>query len=152
MAPIASLEDSAAIARRLIQTLETPFSFNDIQVAVSASVGISIFPDHGKDPNILLRLADQALYQAKHRGRNTYQFFSTVLDTIATKTEVLESSLQRAITNQEFSVLYQPQQNLHTGGLAGSEAASCRALEVDPSGISKLDRRIHPRESPEMRT
>jgi len=77
-------------------------------VEVSASVGISIFPDHGDDPTTLLHRADQALYRAKHQGRNNYQFFSTSIDTLAKKTEVLESSLLRALENQEFSVLYQP--------------------------------------------
>jgi diguanylate cyclase (GGDEF)-like protein len=121
-APIASLEDSAAIAHRLIQTMESPFSFDNHQVTVSASVGISIFPDHGDNLSTLLQCADQALYRAKGLGRNTYQFFSSALGTLATKEEVVGSSLLRALANRELGVVYQPQQNLHNGQVAGVEA------------------------------
>jgi diguanylate cyclase (GGDEF)-like protein len=122
LSSVRSLEEPAALVHRLIETLRAPFSIEKAQVTVTASIGISVFPDHGEDPSALLRCADEALYRAKHKGRDSYEFFSSAIATQMVKKSVMVSSLDRALRGAELEVYYQPQIDLETNRLASVEA------------------------------
>ena len=89
---------------------------------VGASIGISLFPQDGQDSATLLKNADAAMYRAKERGRNTYQFFSDDLTQFSLDRFKMETDLRRAIERDELIVYLQPQFSLKTGDLLGAEA------------------------------
>lgn len=119
---IAHADDAAKIARTICDALNQPFFIDDTQIVASASVGIAIFPDDGADADTLLRSADMAMYHAKHEGRNQYQFFSEELNRVLRQRLETEAALRRAVEKNEFSILYQPQVNMQTGGIETCEA------------------------------
>jgi EAL domain-containing protein (putative c-di-GMP-specific phosphodiesterase class I) len=89
---------------------------------VTASIGVSIFPNDGDDEETLIRNADVAMYRAKDLGRNNYQFFSNEMSARAFERLSLENSLRHALKRQEFFLLYQPQLDLSSGEIIGVEA------------------------------
>jgi EAL domain-containing protein (putative c-di-GMP-specific phosphodiesterase class I) len=89
---------------------------------VSASIGISTFPDDGADAETLLKNADIAMYRAKDLGRNNYQFYSAQMNKHTFERLAMESSLRRAVERNEFLLHYQPKLDLRTGAIAGVEA------------------------------
>jgi predicted signal transduction protein with EAL and GGDEF domain len=89
---------------------------------MSASIGISTFPEDGKDAETLLKNADIAMYRAKDQGRNNYQFYSAQMNKHTFERLAMESSLRRAIERDEFLLHYQPKLDLRTGAIAGVEA------------------------------
>ncbi len=119
---IESAKDASQIAESIMHTLTEPLEINGIDMNVSASIGISIFPLDGTDVTTLKRNADTAMYHAKEQGRNGYQFYSDEMNVKARERLLLESELKRAIEHHEFAVLYQPQVDLGTTSLVGFEA------------------------------
>ncbi len=91
-------------------------------VNITLSIGISVFPDDGEDAETLVRNADTAMYHAKERGRNNYQFFKQEMNDRAVERQILESNLRDAVARQEFVLHYQPKVNLETGVITGAEA------------------------------
>jgi EAL domain-containing protein (putative c-di-GMP-specific phosphodiesterase class I) len=92
------------------------------KIFLSASIGISVYPDHGLDSETLIKNADTAMYKAKDLGKNTYTFYSIEM-TIASYERIgMENALREAIKRREFLVYYQPQIDLMTGDLIGLEA------------------------------
>ncbi len=112
-------EDKAAA---LLESLFMPLLIEGHELHVAASIGISVFPADGADPEILLKHADLAMYQAKEAGRGQWQRFSPALTEAADERLILESSLRKAIERDELIVLYQPQVSLTTGEIVGTEA------------------------------
>ena len=92
------------------------------ELHVTASIGIVIYPDDGIEVEALLQNADSAMYEAKNRGRNNYQFYRLDLNSSATERQSLESGLRHAIQRHELELHYQPIVNLATDGVAGVEA------------------------------
>jgi predicted signal transduction protein with EAL and GGDEF domain len=119
---IAHSDDPAKVARRILDSFNTPFDLGGAEVFVSTSIGISIYPQDGEDPEDLLKNADVALYHAKDAGRNNYQFFSPAQNDEAFRRLSLESSLRRAIERSELIVHYQPQVLAREGRIIGVEA------------------------------
>jgi len=119
---IEDIQKVNAIASKLLSTLQQPMEIQGHQLYVTTSIGISLFPLDGNDPQSLLRNADSAMYKAKEEGRNSYQYYTAELTQRAFERMSLESSLRRAIANHEFVVYYQPQINGVTGDLIGMEA------------------------------
>ena len=119
---IEDIQKVNAIASKLLSTLQQPMEIQEHQLYVTTSIGISLFPLDGSDPQSLLRNADSAMYKAKEEGRNSYQYYTAELTQRAFERMSLESSLRRAIANHEFVVYYQPQINGVTGDLIGMEA------------------------------
>jgi diguanylate cyclase (GGDEF)-like protein len=111
-----------ALAQRILDTLAKPFHFNGREIVISASVGISFFPDNGDNMGQLLRAADSAMYRAKEIGRNAYQFFNEETHCRMVERMQLEIALRGAAGRDEFLVYYQPQLDLRTGRLRGVEA------------------------------
>ncbi len=97
-------------------------TIRDHELYTSASIGISIYPDHGHTVEQLLRNADAAMYQAKETGRNRHQFYTSELTTTAYDRVILETDLRHAIEHNQFEVFYQPQINLTDGAIIGAEA------------------------------
>jgi predicted signal transduction protein with EAL and GGDEF domain len=112
---------ASRIARIIVQALEQPFSLGDQQVAVGASVGVAIYPEHGADPKTLLRHADVAMYVAK-RGGGGYAVYSCEQDMNAPERLELIGQLRDAIHNDELILYYQPKLSLSTGRCIRVEA------------------------------
>lgn len=119
---IASEKDVSLLAKKLLDTLAPEFVVAEQRVLITASIGVSIFPNDGDDEESLLRNADVAMYRAKDLGRNNYQFFSNEMSARAFERLSLENSLRHALKRQEFFLLYQPQVDLSSGTIIGVEA------------------------------
>jgi diguanylate cyclase (GGDEF)-like protein len=115
-------EDAAAKAGRLLQAVAKPYSVDQHDLHVTTSIGISIYPDDGRDAETLIRNADTAMHQAKENGRQGYQFFRPAMNILAVERQSIEEHLRRALERQEFALHYQPIINLATGTIAGVEA------------------------------
>jgi diguanylate cyclase (GGDEF)-like protein/PAS domain S-box-containing protein len=115
-------DGAATLAGRLVAALGDPFPIRGHDVHMSPSIGISVFPGDSSGPDELLRNADMAMYLAKSKGRNNYQFFTPALNDQLRDRLALESDLHAALDNKEFELYFQPQLNLQTGRLTGMEA------------------------------
>ena len=120
---IAHPEDAARIAEGIVADLSKPFQLVQSDgVRIGVSIGISLYPQHGDSPEILMNSADAALYQAKDRGRGCFAYFSEELTLAARERIVLEARLRQAIDQQELRVFYQPQIDIASGQIVGAEA------------------------------
>ncbi|HTS53083.1 MAG TPA: EAL domain-containing protein [Burkholderiales bacterium] len=122
LSEIGRAEDAALSAEKMLLALAAPHSIAEKELHVTASIGISIFPDDGQDAETLIRCADTAMYHAKDKGRNNYQFFTDDMNVRALERHFLEGSLRRALQRREFVLHYQPKINLETGAITGVEA------------------------------
>ena len=115
-------QDAANVARAIKQTLDQAFLFEDQEIFVSSSIGISLYPQDGRDTAGLLKNAGAALDRAKVQGGNNFQFYTAGGTTRALKQLVLESNLRPGLERSEFVVQYQPQVDLRGFNLVGMEA------------------------------
>jgi two-component system CheB/CheR fusion protein len=116
------LQEINTVATRIVDSMATSFVINARPLHVSASIGISIFPEDGDDSISLLKNADTAMYRAKDRGRNQYQFFVDEMKVIALQRMTLESGLRLALDAGHLRMVYQPKVDLHSGLVVGAEA------------------------------
>ena len=114
--------DAAVISEKILERLSTPFTIENQELFVGASIGITIFPEDAKDEITLLRNADMAMYKAKEEGRNTYRFFSPEMSAKVTRRMKMEVDLRRALEGREFFLVYQPIISMKSGQVAGMEA------------------------------
>ena len=120
---IVNVDDAARVADLLVFDLSQPFQLNQNDtVQIGASIGISLFPEHGDNPELLIDHADTALYHAKDAGRGRFAYFSDDLTRVVRERIELETRLRRAITNHELRLYYQPQVDILTGKIVGTEA------------------------------
>jgi len=115
-------EDAAITARRMLQAVAGAHSIDQHELHVTASIGVSVYPDDGSDAETLIKNADTAMYQAKENGRRSYKFFKPAMNVRAVERQTIEESLRRALERQEFALHYQPKINLNTGAITGAEA------------------------------
>jgi diguanylate cyclase (GGDEF)-like protein/PAS domain S-box-containing protein len=115
-------EDAAQVAGKIIKALARPFEIAGHALNTSCSIGIAIFPLDADDDRTLMKNADTAMYHAKEKGRNNYQFFSREMNERAVERHNLETALRVAIERQEFVLFYQPQVDIRTGAVVGMEA------------------------------
>ncbi len=109
------------VAQKLLDELKSPFSVEEYELFVTASVGISLFPRDGRDSATLQRNADSAMYRAKNQGRNRYQCFVPEIGETAQESLEIETALRKAVENGELLIQYQPQID-HLGRVVGLEA------------------------------
>jgi diguanylate cyclase (GGDEF)-like protein/PAS domain S-box-containing protein len=113
--------DAALTAEKILGALALPFLIGDQELHTSTSIGISVFPLDGLDGAALIKNADTAMYHAKERGRNNYQFFHNDMNARAVERQLVESNLRRALERCEFRLHYQPKVDLETGRITGVE-------------------------------
>ncbi len=111
-----------SIARKLLESIRKPVMAFGNELVLSASMGITVVPGDGNDPAALMKNADMALYRAKDKGRNNFQFFVEEMNRAATHQAMLERELRAALREQRFELHYQPQVALDSGTVATLEA------------------------------
>ena len=107
-------------AEQLLDVLKPPIQIDEHELHVSASIGVAISPDDGDEGTSLLKSADVALYRAKELGRDSYHIFEPKLNERAMERLVLEKDLRRAIHDDEFVLMFQPQFHLDSGQIRRS--------------------------------
>jgi len=122
LSEIASAEDAAVIARKILAAFQKPCTIAGHELRVTASIGISIYPDDSEDAGKLLKYADTAMYHAKEHGRNIYQFYNAAINISSSKRMQMENSLRQALERGELVVHYQPRVDIKTKGIVGAEA------------------------------
>jgi diguanylate cyclase (GGDEF)-like protein len=119
---IENIEDAAKIAQKIIDTLKIPFVINEREMFVTTSIGISVYPGDGTDPETLVRNADTAMYRAKDQGRDNYQLYAPAMNARALERLALENMLRKAVGQNELVLFYQPQVDAKTRSVIGVEA------------------------------
>jgi diguanylate cyclase (GGDEF)-like protein/PAS domain S-box-containing protein len=123
LAPIERPEDAAKVAIRILEALARPFSLKrGAEVGTGASIGISVYPHDGEEPETLMKKADLAMYQAKENGRNAFRYHDDDMNASVLARTDLESRLRRGVAHKEFVLHYQPQLAPHSGEIAGVDA------------------------------
>src|SRR6202521_3591937 len=122
LSEISHPEDAATSARKILLSLNAPHSIDGHDLDIAGSIGISVHPEDGEDAETIIKNADRAMYHAKEKGRNNFQFFKPEMNRQAVERQSLEGSLRRAIEREEFLLHYQPKVNLDTGEITGVEA------------------------------
>ncbi|MEJ8553478.1 putative bifunctional diguanylate cyclase/phosphodiesterase [Tepidibacter sp. Z1-5] len=117
-----SFKKISNISQQIIDIFSEPFILETRQINITCSIGIAIFPEHGKNIETLLKNADIAMYQAKEKGRNNFKFFSHEVDEKINKDMEIREGIIKAIEKKEFVLYYQPKIDIKSGKLAGSEA------------------------------
>ncbi|UPK38738.1 EAL domain-containing protein [Bradyrhizobium sp. 186] len=113
---------AALLAGRLVEVISAPYEIDDHQIVIGVSIGISLSPQDGDNPDELLKNADLALYRAKADGRGTYRFFETGMDARAQARRLLEMDLRAALQRDEFQAYYQPIRDVASGRVVAFEA------------------------------
>ena len=113
---------AAIVARKIQETLREPFDLHGHAVTLSASIGITAYPDDATDAETLLKYADTAMYRAKQAGRDTFRFFTAQMNSDMLARMELESALAKAVSNREFVLFYQPKVLAESGQIVGLEA------------------------------
>ena len=130
---IRDLRGVAQTAQKLIDRVQGMVTLDGHDVYVTASVGIAIYPDDGSTPEVLRMNADTAMYRAKERGKNNFQFFTADMNASTLARLRLESNLHRALARQEFQLHFQPKVDLAHGHIYGMEALlRWRSHELGP--------------------
>ena len=121
-ATIADPADATSLAQGVIDALSEPYDIDGQQAVIGVSIGISVGPGDGSNPDKLLRNADLALYRAKSDGRGTFRFFEPVMDLQMQTRRIMEQDLRKALPSGEFELHYQPVVNLASKEISGFEA------------------------------
>lgn len=119
---IATPEDAGKAAQKILDSFAPPFNLGGMEIFVTASIGISIYPEDCFDIEGLLRDADTALYGAKDAGRNTFKYYTAEMNKRSLESLNMENNLRHALERREFILYYQPKISLLTGNLIGAEA------------------------------
>ncbi|MEO8313985.1 MAG: EAL domain-containing protein [Pseudomonadota bacterium] len=122
LSPVIGVQDSEAVAIRVIESLQKPVRIAGLDVYTSPSIGIALYPDHATTTATLLSHADAAMYRAKQDGRNRFQCFAPGMDTTTRDHVRLECDLRQALSLNQFELYYQPKVDAKTGNVHGAEA------------------------------
>jgi len=110
------------LLERILESISKPYIIDKHELSVTCSMGFSVYPDNGEDAETLLKNADNAMYQAKESGKNTFQFYTGEMHTQVRKRLELENGLRHALVENEFILEYQPKLDIKTDTLVGFEA------------------------------
>ena len=117
-----SPEMSLKVMQRVLEEVKRPITFGQREYTVSCSIGFSLYPQDGQDAETLLKYADTAMYQAKEGGRGCFQFYTPEIQRRIQEQLTLETELRKAVDNEEFRLVYQPQVDASSGHICGLEA------------------------------
>ena len=120
-APIGSTEEASALAQRVVEVLSQPYNLAEHHLLIGASVGVALAPTDSSHAEMLLKMADTALYRAKAGGRGTARFFEPEMDEELQARRMLELDLRRAVASHEFAVYYQPLVDIVSGRVTAME-------------------------------
>lgn len=115
-------EDVTSIAQKITGILKDPFVVDGHELYVSVSIGIAMYPQDGTNMESLIKHADVAMYHVKGKGKNGYQFYSNDMNTPYFQNLSMDTGIHKALENNEFKLVYQPQINLKSGEIVGVEA------------------------------
>ncbi len=118
---IRSAEYVGKVAEKIIYAMSQAYFIDNVEINISPSIGISLYPADGRDVDMLIRNADAAMYHAKKTGRNNFQFYSVDMNAQASLRLAMETALRRAVEQEEFFIHLQPQIDLETGKMNGAE-------------------------------
>jgi len=119
---ISSEENAGKVAAKFLQSIRNPFLVQERNVFTTTSVGVSVYPNDGMDPETLIQNADVALYRAKEEGRDNYQLYAPAMNARALQRLSLENRLRQALPNEELILHYQPIVDVRSGRVCGAEA------------------------------
>jgi diguanylate cyclase (GGDEF)-like protein len=114
--------DAGVAARRMLQAVAEPHLIEQRELHVTTSIGVSVYPQDGGDPETLIKNADTAMYQAKADGRHSFQYFGPTMNARAVERQSIEECLRRALERHEFTLHYQPKVDVRRGTIVGAEA------------------------------
>ena len=115
-------EDAGLTAQKILDNLQALHMVGKSQLHITTSIGISVYPADGIDAETLIKSADTAMYHAKGKGRNNYQFFKGEMNTHAVERLIIEANLRQALEKKQFMLYYQPKVNMINGQITGAEA------------------------------
>jgi diguanylate cyclase (GGDEF)-like protein len=115
-------DDAVLVAKKILSSLQKPFLIDNQELFAMCSIGISIFPEHGEDIDSLIKKADIAMYEAKSQGGDRWTLYDPVMDENSHKRLLLENSLRKALSRDEFRLVYQPKVDLINGRITAMEA------------------------------
>jgi diguanylate cyclase (GGDEF)-like protein/PAS domain S-box-containing protein len=115
-------ESVAVVLERMLSDISQPWTVSQGDFNVTCSMGVALYPDDGQTAQALLKHADSAMYRAKEKGRNNFQFFTAELNALITERLELENKLRRALERSQFSLHYQPRVDMHSRRIVGAEA------------------------------
>lgn len=115
-------QDAILMSRKLLDVVAAATSIENHDLHITASIGVSIYPEDGRDAETLIKNADTAMFHAKENGRQSFQFFRSAMNVEAVERQMIEEHLRRALERQEFTLHYQPKINIATGEVTGVEA------------------------------
>ncbi len=115
-------EDTAILARRILRQVMLAHAIDNRDLHITASIGISVYPDDGMNAETLIKNADTAMYQAKEKCRRSYQFFKPAMNVRAVERQSIEEGLRRALERRELVLHYQPKVELSSRRITGAEA------------------------------
>ncbi|GAV25409.1 GGDEF domain-containing protein [Carboxydothermus islandicus] len=122
MPDINNLDDTVIVASRILELLNQPIKISNHELYVTVSIGIAIYPDHGKNERELLKNADIAMYKAKRKGKNNFQYFDIVMKSEVDLVNLIKSDLRMALEKEQFFLYYQPLVDVRTGKVTSMEA------------------------------
>src|SRR5262245_12842792 len=122
LANLAKPGDASLVAQKIIDALSRPVELDGDETYITASIGITVYPADGTEPDVLLANADAAMYRAKEQGRNHYEYFTREMNERALRWVRMQAETRRALERGEFQVHYQPKVELATGEICGFEA------------------------------
>lgn len=122
IANVKEIKEVVMMAERILGLFESPFEANGDEVYLSASIGITFYPDNGLDPTTLIKNADMAMYKAKEEGKNSFAFFNEDMDRKAMEILTVKSKIHKALDRGEFLIYLQPIYSIEDAYLVGMEA------------------------------
>jgi diguanylate cyclase (GGDEF)-like protein len=135
---VADLQKVVRVAQKVLSELSRAMTLDEFQLYVTASIGVSFFPNDGADLESLLQHAEAAMYRAKETGRNNYQFYRPEMNARTRERLLLENSLRQAVEKQQLILFYQPKIDLSSGQMTGVEAL-LRWRHPDLGMVSPVD-------------